>query len=426
MFLKDPEHPGRKQAASSPQNQEIMHRLEGDASYDIVANIPEVLRKDVASVRASIDLSTRVPTSAAATVIPGLGGPPALPSDDPISAVKLWLSLSSEPKAVAALLEDLLALLNDSRRIMEDKARSSGGGLPVVDQFLASSIISTILYVTTVYLTPALAPPRGRIRQALQKWRQELAERTKKAVMLPNEAFACACLHRRAVAGDDLCRTMLLSSAICHRADTLVVAPPCPVTLQRSLYTVNQYPFAWTAVADSVLEGARLDVPFDTVTHLLVQLPSLRRSHPTLSASLAQTLLLQLEQLLHLRPVPDPAFMLEAIPPVIAIASSWPSPVGPAAARLASLMEAEVASPGFCCRRHLLREFPLLLRRGEAVAPEAASHAERTPGHGAGPPTAAGQSAVAASVASPSPSGLAVPHVPRPKQGGLPFESDEA
>jgi len=336
-----------------------------DASHDVISNIPEILRKDVASVRASIDLSTRVPAASAATVvISGMAGPPALPTDDPTPSIKLWLSLSTDAGAVAALIEDLLSLLNDSRRIMEEKARSSGGGLPVVDQHLASSIVSTIIFVTTSFVNPAIAPPSGRIRQALRKWREELAGRTKKAVLLPNEAFACACLHRRAVAGDDLCRTMLLSSALCHRADTVVVAPPCPITLQRSLYAVNSYPFAWQVVAEQIAQGSRLDVPYDTIVHLLVQLPSLRRTHPTLSASIAQTLLLQLEQLLHLHPVPDPAFMLEALPPILAIASSWPSPVGPAAADVARYMEAEVASPGFCARRRLLREFPLLLRRG--------------------------------------------------------------
>jgi len=66
-------------------------------------------------------------------VLGSLAGLAPLSTDDLTGSAKLWISLAQDHRVVAALIEDLLGLLNDSRRVMEDKARSSGGGLPMVD-----------------------------------------------------------------------------------------------------------------------------------------------------------------------------------------------------------------------------------------------------------------------------------------------------
>lgn len=183
--------------------------------------------------------------------------------------------------------------------------------------------------------------------------------------LLPSETLAYACLERRVLAGDDLIKLAVIQAALTHAGNAIVLSPHSRIDGRRRLHASASQPWPWVTTLAEARLGLRSEVIWDTAIALLLQAPSFRDRYPALAAVLVQSVLLMLADVLRAAPVPDPGFLLEALPPVIGIAASWPEPVASRAAGLAALMETDVVCPGRAHRRELLNELPALLLHDE-------------------------------------------------------------
>jgi GGDEF domain-containing protein len=286
----------------------------------------------------------------------------------PLTVSEFWRTLATDPASVSAALRVLIRLCTEYRNKLEKvmHAVEAGKALPAQPhpvrlQIATESLVQSIKVITALYATPScVADDAGKLERAISDWRQELEGRSlgKRTIVLPGETLACGMLERRALAGDDSLRLLVLDAVLTNAGAGPILSPPSSDTGKRALFAPSQDPWALPMILAECSLGFRSEVVWDTCVALLLQLPSLKPSHPPLALSVARSVILLLTRVLHSSPVPDPGLLLEALPPVAALILSSPQPLSGEAAALAAMVEAEVAAPGFCFRRAIARTIP--------------------------------------------------------------------
>ncbi|KAA0167051.1 hypothetical protein FNF27_07379 [Cafeteria roenbergensis] len=301
----------------------------------------------------------------------------------PRLAAEVWRSIARDPASASAALRVLIGICTDRHARQElardlkaaELAKSSAAvNSALRKQAALEAVVHAIQLIGAAHATPRCTlADGGRLERAIGQWREALEAKgaRKRGALVSGESLACALLARRVSGGDDSLRLLVIHTLVIGAGSGPTVGAPGRHSGRRRLLAPSPHAWALPLVAAETRLGLRSEAVWDTGIALLLQMPSVKQLYPGLARSAARAAVMLLTSSLHSSPVPDPGFLLEALPPLAALVLAVEQPLAAEAAALATLVETEAVSPGFGFRRALFSHVPGALAGspGTAVRP---------------------------------------------------------